>query len=81
MITDSKKLQHIRDSWNTVRILEARIKRTLNAGLFALVPMMTNFKQVPESLLLLLLSLSLKIPWNNFATKDSLLAKDADSSV
>jgi hypothetical protein len=53
MITDSKKLQHIRDSWNTVRILEARIKRTLNAGLFSLVPMMTNFKEVPESLLLL----------------------------
>jgi hypothetical protein len=53
MITDPRRLQHIRDSWNTVRILEARITTTLNAGLFSLVPMLTNFKEVPESLLLL----------------------------
>jgi hypothetical protein len=53
MITDQEKLQRIRDSWTTVRILEARINTTLNVGLFSLVPMLTNFQEVPESLLLL----------------------------
>jgi hypothetical protein len=52
MITDPKALQHIRDSWNTVRILEARINTTLHAGLFSLVPTLTNFQEVPDSLLL-----------------------------
>jgi hypothetical protein len=53
MIADRKALQHIRNSWETVRILEARINTTLKAGLFSLVPMATNFQEVPESLLLL----------------------------
>jgi hypothetical protein len=53
MITDPEALKGIRDSWNTVRILEARIQTTLHPGLFSLVPVMTNFQEVPDSLLLL----------------------------
>ncbi len=53
MITNPEVLQSLRDSWATVRILEARIQTTLHAGLFALVPQMTNFQEVPDSLLLL----------------------------
>jgi hypothetical protein len=52
-ITDPEALKRIRDSWETVRILEARIQTTLHAGLFSLVPQMTNFQEVPDSLLLL----------------------------
>jgi len=53
MITNPEVLKGIRDSWETVRILQARIHTTLHAGLFSLVPVMTNFQEVPESLLLL----------------------------
>jgi hypothetical protein len=52
MITDPEALKGIRDSWNTVRSLEARIQTTLHPGLFSLVPAMTNFQEVPDSLLL-----------------------------
>ncbi len=53
MITDQKALNRIRESWRTVRILEARISTSLGAGIFSLVPMATGFREVPESLLLL----------------------------
>jgi hypothetical protein len=53
MITNPEVLKGIRDSWETVRILEARINTTLNADLFSLVPRMTNFQEIPDSLLLL----------------------------
>jgi hypothetical protein len=53
MITDQKALDRIRESWCTVRILEARISTSLSAGIFSLAPMATGFREVPESLLLL----------------------------
>jgi hypothetical protein len=53
MITKLEALKGIRDSWETVRILQARIHTTLHADLFSIVPRMTNFQEVPGSLLLL----------------------------
>ena len=53
MISDQQRLAEIREAWSTVRILQARIQTTLNAGLFSLVPAATGFREVPDSLLLL----------------------------
>jgi hypothetical protein len=53
MIKNPEELQHIRESWRTVRMLQAKIDTTMSAHLFSLVPAMTNFRVVPESLLLL----------------------------
>lgn len=54
MISDEKVLREIRESWCTVRILEARIAATCTDGLiFSLLPAATNFREIPESLLLL----------------------------
>jgi hypothetical protein len=53
MIKDPEARQRIRDSWKTVRKLQARIHTALQPTLFSLVPSMTNFREVPDSLLLL----------------------------
>jgi hypothetical protein len=52
MVKDPDALIRIRGSWRTVRTLEAMIQTNLNAGLFSLVPTMTGFTRIPESLLL-----------------------------
>jgi hypothetical protein len=52
MITDPEALQRIRESWKTVRILQAKIDTTMSAHPLSLLPAMTNFRVVPESLLL-----------------------------
>src|SRR4030095_5028470 len=41
-----------RDSWRTVRTVDAMIRTNLNAGIFSMVPAATGFARVPESLLL-----------------------------
>jgi hypothetical protein len=53
MLTDPEALQHIRDSWKTVRILQARINTIHTPTIFSVVPVADNFQEVPESLLLL----------------------------
>ena len=53
MLTDPKRLKEIRAKWDTVRIFEARIGATLSCGIFSVVPAATNFREIPESLLLL----------------------------
>jgi hypothetical protein len=53
MLTDPEALQHIRDSWKTVRILQARINTIHTPTIFSVVPVADNFREVAESLLLL----------------------------
>jgi len=53
MIQDQAALSKIRESWRTVRTIEAEMESNLNAGLFSLVPKATGFSRYAESLLLL----------------------------
>ena len=52
MIQDAEVSTAIRKSWETVRIVEAQIDANLNFSLFSLVPAMSGYCVVPESLLL-----------------------------
>ena len=52
MIQDKASLKNVRDSWKTVRVVDAQIATNMNAGIFSLVPTATGFSVVPESLLL-----------------------------
>jgi hypothetical protein len=54
MITNKVVLARTRESWRTVREIEAMIQKTVNTPIiFSLVPLATGFSRVPESLLLL----------------------------
>ncbi len=53
MVSDKASLKQIQESWKTVRIVEARIRTTLNSpSIFSFLPRATGFSSVPESLLL-----------------------------
>ena len=52
MINDPTVVADIQASWATVRMIQARIRTTLNAGIFSLVPAATNLREIPDSLLL-----------------------------
>lgn len=53
MAVDQAEVARLTAMWRTVRIMEAEIRTNTNSGQLTLIPMLTGFARVPESLLLL----------------------------
>ena len=52
MVTDLAALEELRQSWRTVRTTQAMIRTNTAPFIFSMVPAVTGFARVPESLLL-----------------------------